>query len=76
MGISRRENFALHPERQPEDEGRLSDAEAEWAAQWEPTIRCTHAAVQYMKTSAGPCMELEVVIALRPERELRIKFVA
>jgi hypothetical protein len=75
MGISRRGNFALGSEREPDNKIRLSDAEAEWAAQWEPTIHSTQA-VQDAQTSLGLRPEREIVISLQPQQKLRIKFVA
>jgi len=75
MRISNRGNFVLDPGRESGDDGRRCDAEAEWAAQWEPTIQCT-ASDQSGKVGAGVPTETEVVISLRPLQTLRIKIVA
>jgi hypothetical protein len=47
MGYSRRGNYMLASYHEsevtdPNNDARGREAEAEWAAQWEPTIPCTH----------------------------------
>lgn len=76
MRIVRRGNFTLDLEGEPDNESRLLDAEAEWAAQWEPTIHRIQATVQDAHNTTVPRAEMEVVISLRPQQALKIRIVA
>jgi hypothetical protein len=76
MGISRRGNFTLTLEQGPGvgGEDQLQNFEAEWAAQWEPTLPVLDIA------PAGAAVRLElyaeIAISVRARPVLRIKLVA
>ncbi len=80
MGISHRGNFTLAPQHGPDNEpGKsLGDGEAEWCAQWEPTLLHTQTGIEQLlrDAAAGERVELEVVVFLRARRKLQIKLVA
>jgi hypothetical protein len=80
MGISRRGNFMLSLHSESNFESQLEAFEAEWAAQWEPTVAQTYArskkAVHCAQASDDAPTELEVVISLRSWQALKIRLVA
>jgi hypothetical protein len=80
MGFSRRGNFAVMPQQESDDESRLAAFEAEWVAQWMPTVPQTNSgfrqAVKPAHVGADSHAEVEVVISLRSRPELRIRLQA
>ena len=79
MGISRRGNFKLALQYGADDESTDFDMEAEWAAQWEPTvphIQAGLAAIVKDLEASDVRVDLEVVILLQPRRSVRVKLVA